>query len=60
MAVAKSLWASIGLRGRPARVEVEQQRQVEKEKADPVEEKVVNKIVERTDLNAEQPPSTRS
>ena len=57
---ALSLWALVSghwSAWQAARVEVEQQRQVEKEKREPVEEKVVNKIVEKTEIQSEKPPS---
>ena len=57
---ALSLWALVSghwSAWQAARVEVEQRRQAEREKDDPLEEKVVNKIVEKTDLHAEQPLS---
>jgi hypothetical protein len=57
---ALSLWALVSghwSAWQAARVEVEQQRQVEKEKREPVEEKVVNKIVEKTEIQSEKPSS---
>jgi hypothetical protein len=57
---ALSLWALVSghwSAWQAARVEVEQQRQVEKEKREPLEEKVVDKIVEKTEIQSEKPSS---
>jgi hypothetical protein len=57
---ALSLWALVSghwSAWQAARVEVEQQRQVEKEKREPLEEKVVEKIVEKTEIQSEKPSS---
>jgi hypothetical protein len=56
---ALSLWALVSghwSTWQAARVEVIQQEQIEREEADPVEERVVAKIVERTDVQAEPDP----
>lgn len=50
---ALSLWALVSghwSTWQAARVEVSQQDQIEKEEAHPVEERVVEKIVEKTDV----------
>jgi hypothetical protein len=57
---ALSLWALVSghwSAWQAARVEVEQQRQAEQAKREPIEEKVVDKIVEKTDIQSEKPPS---
>ena len=54
---ALSLWALVSghwSTWQAARVEVTQQREAEERAQNPVEEKVVDKIVERTDLNLAQ------
>jgi hypothetical protein len=54
---ALSLWALVSghwSTWQAARVEVTQQREAEERAQHPVEEKVVDKIVERTDLNLAQ------
>ena len=50
---ALSLWALVSghwSTWQAARVEVSQQKQIEKEAASPVEERVVEKLVEKTDI----------
>ena len=50
---ALSLWALVSghwSTWQAARVEVSQQKQIEKEAASPVEERVVEKLVEKTDV----------
>ena len=51
---ALSLWALVSghwSAWQAARVEVEQQRQVEREAAEPIEERVVRKVVETTEID---------
>jgi hypothetical protein len=53
---ALSLWALVSghwSTWQAARVEVSQQEQIEREKEDPVEERVVEAIVRETELNAQ-------
>jgi hypothetical protein len=55
---ALSLWVLVSghwSTWQAARVEVTQQREADERAQDPVEEKVVAKIVERTDVSAVQP-----
>lgn len=50
---ALSLWALVAghwSSWQAARVEVAQERQIEKQRADPIEDRVVEKIVEKTDV----------
>lgn len=50
---ALSLWALVAghwSSWQAARVEVAQERQTEKQRADPIEDRVVEKIVEKTDV----------
>src|SRR5712675_1430103 len=52
---ALSLWALVSghwSAWQAARVEVEQQREVERQKEEPIEEKVVTKIVQQTNVEA--------
>jgi hypothetical protein len=52
---ALSLWALVSghwAAWQAARVEVVQDRELQKQRAKPIEERVVDKIVERTDLDA--------
>jgi len=44
-------YPATGRPGRPPGVEVSQQKQIEKEKEHPVEERVVEKIIEETDVD---------
>ena len=58
---ALSLWALVSghwSAWQAARVEVAQQEQAEKAEADPVEDRVVDKIVRTTDVNLTQPEAS--
>jgi hypothetical protein len=61
---ALSLWALVSghwSSWQAARVEVAQEQEIERQKAEPVEEKVVEKMVEKTDVeSASAAPSTET
>lgn len=54
---ALSLWALVAghwSSWQAARVEVAQEREVRRQRDDPMEEKVVNKIIEKTEVNPQE------
>ncbi|HEV8103157.1 MAG TPA: hypothetical protein VGP69_05420 [Gaiellaceae bacterium] len=54
---ALSLWALVAghwSSWQAARVEVAQEREVRKQRDDPMEDKVVNKIIEKTEVNPQE------
>ena len=54
---ALSLWALVAghwSSWQAARVEVAQEREVRKQREDPMEDKVVNKIIEKTEVNPQE------